>query len=83
MNTERPLGDVLAQARGDFIPQRPELAPWARSKLTHVRHASTGNVVTVPLIVADRVRLHGLDRALSEQDDFLEDWTRDGWGVAR
>jgi hypothetical protein len=47
-----------------------------------IEHASTGDVVVVPLGIADRVRIHGLDRAARYQD-----WTEPGdfaavtWGV--
>jgi hypothetical protein len=44
--------------------------------------ASTGNVVTVPLIIADRVHIHGIDTAARYQDDLEpHDWTPAGWGV--
>jgi hypothetical protein len=83
MNTERPLAEGLAHAWGDYFPQRPGRAPWTRSQLRHVQFARTGNVVTVPLIIADRVRLHGLDCALWEQDDLEPgDWMPIGWGVS-
>ena len=77
----RALADVIAYAWPDFVPERPERRPWQRS---HPRFelAHTGNVVTVPLRIADRVTLHGLDRPSFEQDEFFEDWTREGWTPA-
>jgi hypothetical protein len=81
--SERPLGDVLLHAIPDFTPEHPERAPWQRDQLDHVEHAHTGNIIIVPLKVADRVHLRGLDRPSYEQD-CLEpsDWTPAGWGVA-
>ena len=81
--SERPLDQVLVTAVEDFEPERPDRAPWHRSTLRHVEHAYTGNVVTVPLVVADRVHLGNVDRASDERDD-LEwfDSTPAGWGVA-
>ena len=43
----------------------------------------TGNVAVVPLVKADRVQLHGLDRASEWQNDLeLTDWMAVGWAVA-
>lgn len=83
MNTpERPLGDVLARAMDDFTPQRPDRPPWHQPTLTHVEHAYTGTVLTVPLIIADRVHLHGVGRPTDWQDDTeLADWLPITWGV--
>lgn len=84
MNRERPLGEVLARRwLDDFTPRRPDRAPWHQGTLAHVEHTTTGNVVTVPLIVADRVTLHGLDRPSDERDDTEPgDWHPVTWGVS-
>ncbi|MGZ4185012.1 MAG: hypothetical protein ACXVSF_06465 [Solirubrobacteraceae bacterium] len=84
-NNPRPLDQVLAQSLDDFTPQAPNRAPWARMDASPCEHASTGNVVTVPLIVADRVHLRNLDRPSYEQDwetGEPTDWTPLGWGVS-
>ena len=80
----RPLDQVLARAWGDFVPARPDRPPWHQPRALAVDHAYTGNVVTVPLVIADRVQLHGLDRP-SYNQDWLEpqDWFPVGWGVSR
>lgn len=80
--TPRPLGDVLAHAWSDFVPKHPERPPWHQPTLRGVELAYTGNICTVPLIVADRVHLHGLDRPSLDRDDLEPtDWTPAGWGV--
>lgn len=83
MNGERPLGEVLSRrSPDDFEPQTPDRAPWHRETLDYVEHATTGNVVTVPLVVADRVTLHGLDRPSDDRDDLEPgDWHPVTWGV--
>jgi hypothetical protein len=81
---ERPLADVLHRTPIDFTPAHPERRPWHQPTLRGVELASTGNVASVPLAIADRVHLHGLD-APSWDRDWLEptDWMRGpGWGVA-
>jgi hypothetical protein len=81
--TPRPLDQVLAHAWGDFTPEHPGRAPWLQPMRGRVELAYTGNVVTVPLGVADRVCLHGLDRPSWSQDELEPtDWMPVGWGVA-
>ena len=81
--SDRPLGDVLARAVGDFTPQHPFRPPWHRPTLRSVEHAATGNVAVVRLERADGVELHGLDRPSYEQDDLEPtDWMPIGWGVS-
>jgi hypothetical protein len=80
--SERPLSDVLRTAIPDFTPEHPQRAPWQREQLDHVEHAYTGNIIIVPLKIADRVHLRGLDRPSDERDDLEpSDWTPAGWGV--
>ena len=82
-HAERPLGDVLLYATGDFAPERPNRPPWHQPRDLPYEHASTGNVVTVPLKCADTAELHGLERPSYEQDwECPEDWTRQSWGVS-
>jgi hypothetical protein len=79
---ERPLGDVLMRAVTDYLPQRPNRAPWVQPSGEPVEVAATGNVLSVPLVIADRVNLHGLDGAPMWRDDLEpSDWTPAGWGV--
>jgi hypothetical protein len=78
-----PLDQVLLRNAGDFTPAHPNRPPWHQPTLREVQLVSTGNVATVPLALADRVYLHGLD-APSWERDWLEpgDWMRGpGWGV--
>jgi hypothetical protein len=81
---ERPLGGVLKRALDiEFTPAHPEREPWHQHTLDSVELVCTGNLVEVPLKVADRVSLRGLKRATWERD-YLEpwDWKRGpGWGV--
>jgi hypothetical protein len=80
---ERPLSDVLLRTPIDFTPAHPDRRPWHQPTLRSVELASTGIVATVPLAIADRVHLHGLDQPSWERD-WLEptDWMRGpGWGV--
>jgi hypothetical protein len=79
---ERPLGQVLATAWDDFAPERPNRAPWHQPTLRGYELAATGNVIEVPLLVADRVQLGNLG-VPSDYRDELEpfDWTPAGWGV--
>jgi hypothetical protein len=81
---ERPLADVLKRFReGEFEPALPERRPWHQHTLDSVELVCTGNLVEVPLEVADRVSLRGLKRPTWERD-YLEpwDWKRGpGWGV--
>lgn len=80
--SDRPLDQVLVTALDDFVPERPNRAPWHRSTLHHVEHAHTSNVVTVPLVVADRVHLRNVARASDERDELEPfDWTPAGWGM--
>jgi hypothetical protein len=81
-NVPRPLDQVLTHARGDFLPARPDRPPWWQPRSVIDEVAYTGNLVTAPLQVADRVHLHRLDRPSYEQD-WLEplDWFPAGWGV--
>lgn len=78
--SERPLGDVLTHAWGDFYPELPDRPPWRRMRLREIEVASTGNVAEVPVVIADRVVLHEL-AAPSDYRDDLEptDWTPAGW----
>ena len=79
-----PLGEVLSRRSLDgFTPQHPDRHPWAQPTLDHVELAYTGDVVTVPLVIADRVTLHGLDHPTWAQD-WTEpgDWLPQSWGVA-
>lgn len=77
------LDQVLAYPWGDFVPEHPGRAPWWQPRLYPVQPAYTGNIVTVPLVRADRAELHDLDRPSHEQD-WLEptDWMPVGWAVA-
>jgi hypothetical protein len=78
---ERPLGQVLATAWDDFVPQRPNRPPWHQPTLREVQVAYTGNIVIVPLEVADRVQLHNLGAPSDYRDDLeFFDWTPAGWG---
>lgn len=78
-----PLDRVLTRAWGDFTPKRPGRAPWHRPSHRPVKVAYTGNLITVPLEVADRVQLRGLDRPSWLRDDLEPfDWTPAGWGVS-
>jgi hypothetical protein len=81
--SDRPLGEVLARAFCDFYPQHPEREPWQQPTPLAIEFAVTDNRVTVPLQVADRVKLQGLDQPTFERD-YLEpfDWTPAGWGVS-
>jgi hypothetical protein len=83
-STERPLADVLHTTPGDFTPAHPNRPPWHQPTLREVELVSTGNIVTVPLVLADRVRLHGLEAPSWDRDDLEPtDWMRGpGWGVA-
>lgn len=74
------LDQVLSRRWADFTPRHPERAPWVQSEVDRIELASTGNVAAVPLVVADRVTLHGLDRPSWHQDSLEPgDWTRAGW----
>jgi hypothetical protein len=81
---ERPLEQVVARARCDFEPEHPGRAPWHKPTLRRVEIAITDNRAVVNLAVADRERLHGLNRPSYERD-WLEpyDWMPVGWGVGR
>jgi hypothetical protein len=80
---ERPLGDVLARALGDFTPEHPNRPPWHRPTLRGVEVAYTGNVAVVRLDRADRVELHGLDWPSDERDELEPtDWMPVGWAAA-
>ena len=80
---DRPLGEVLARSLGDFTPQHPNRAPWHRPTLRYVEVAITDNRAVVPLAIADRVQLRGLDRPTGWRDDLEPlDWTPAGWGVS-
>ena len=82
MKRQWPLDQVIATNSQDFVPERPDLPPWAQPRLRSVEYAATGNVVTVPLRIADRVQLRGLDRATRDPWDMLpEDMTRQSWGL--
>jgi hypothetical protein len=82
--SEGPLDQVLVRTPGDFTPAHPERAPWHQPTLDYTRldFAVTDNRVAVPLGIADRVQLHGLERPTHERD-WLEpfDWTPAGWGA--
>jgi hypothetical protein len=44
--------------------------------------ASTGNVCVIPLGLADKVKISGIDNAPRWRDDLEpHDWTPAGWGV--
>lgn len=78
-----PLDQVIATNPGGFAPRNPSRPPWLQPKPVPYELACTGNVATVPLIVADRAHLHGLDQPSWEQPwECPEDWTRQSWGVA-
>jgi hypothetical protein len=81
---ERPLDQVILFTPGDFTPAQPSRVPWRQPTLRVVDWASTGNITTVNLAVADRVHLHGLERPSWDRDDLEPtDWLRGpGWGVA-
>jgi len=77
-----PLDQVIATNPGGYVPERPDRPPWAQPRLRSVEYAATGNVVKVPLRIADRVRLRGLDQATLDPWDMLpEDMTRQSWGL--
>jgi hypothetical protein len=81
---ERPLSDVLHRAFDlEFTPEHPELAPWHQRTFDTVTLVCTGNLVEVPLEIADRVTLRGLNRPTWERDFFEPgDWRKGpGWGV--
>lgn len=79
----RPLDQVLTDAWQDFTPAHPNRPPWHRAQFGRVEVAYTGDVAVVPLEVADRVRLHGLDRPSCDVDDMLfEDQLPASWGVS-
>ena len=79
---ERPLDEVLSHGWSNFTPARPGRPPWHRPTLRHVEIATTGIVAIIPLEIADRAHLHGLDRPSDWQDDLEPfDWTPAGWGV--
>jgi hypothetical protein len=81
---ERPLGQVLTRAMYDFVPRRPRRAPWVQPSGRHVDIAQTGNVVTVPLVIADRVHVSGLGGPVIWRDDLEpSDWTPAAWGVTK
>ncbi len=78
----QPLDQVLARAWGDFVPRRPDRPPWWQPRSVVDEVAVTDNRAVVPLIVADRVHLCGLDRPTWMRDDLeFFDWTPAGWGV--
>jgi hypothetical protein len=81
---EQPLSDVLHRQREEFLPERPQDdPPWQQPAFDSVTLVCTGNLIEVPLDVADRVTLRGLNRPTWERD-YLEpgDWRRGpGWGV--
>jgi hypothetical protein len=86
--TPRPLGDVLAHTTGGFVPRHPDRPPWAsRQPIPHTV-AFTGTVEVVPLEVAGRVSIAGLDQVLDtgpayhEPDELLEDMVPSSWGVS-
>jgi hypothetical protein len=80
---ERPLSEVLVRTPGDFTPAHPSRAPWHQPTLRGFELASTGNLAEVPLVVADRVHLQGLEAPSWDRDDLEPtDWMRGpGWGV--
>jgi hypothetical protein len=79
----QPLDQVLARALGDFVPERPDRPPWHQPTLDQVQVAATGVVAVVPLAIADRVRLSGLDRRVPDPyAELPEDHTPAGWGVS-
>ena len=81
--TPRPLDEVLRHAIPDFTPEHPERPPWTQPTWRPVEVAATYNAVTVPLIAADRVQVHGIGRPTDLRDDLEPtDWTPAGWGVA-
>lgn len=84
MNTpDRSLDQVLSRRPfGDFEPERPESAPWHQPTLDHVELAYTGITHIVPLVVADRVHLHGVGYPTHEQDELEPgDWMPVTWGL--
>jgi hypothetical protein len=75
-----PLYRVLRRTWGDFTPERPRRSPWLQPTLRSVEVATTGNVVTVPLAVADRAQLRNLSRPTRVRDDLEPtDWMAVGW----
>jgi hypothetical protein len=82
---ERPLGDVLHRVPPEeFTPAHPEKEPpWQQPAFDSVTLVCTGNLVEVPLEIADRVSLVGLKRPTWERDFFEPgDWRKGpGWGV--
>ena len=66
----RPLAEVLARSFGDFTPQHPSRHPWTQPSHRPVEHAYTGITHIIPLGIADRVHLIGVDRPTT-----LQDWT--------
>lgn len=79
------LDEIIATNPGGLRPQYPGRPPWAQPSGRDVTVAITGNVVSVPLKVADRVRVRGLDRALAyglvDAEPIYEDMTRQSWGL--
>lgn len=78
------LDRVLARSYRDFTPTRPDRPPWLPQDVSVTYDlAYTGVVAVVPLKVADRVALHGLDRPSWDEDGVEPgDWTRAGWTPA-
>jgi hypothetical protein len=77
---DRPIDQVLARA-DEFGVQRPDEPPWLQSEVRSVEHASTGDVVRVPLGVADRANVHGLTHRERELPENPDDCTRQSWGL--
>jgi hypothetical protein len=76
-----PIDKLLARTSAeDFTPEHPNRPPWARGKVS-AEYASTGDVLTVPLGVADRVSLRGLGSLEREMPEDYEDMTPESWGV--
>lgn len=77
-----PLDEVIATNPGGFAPEHPEQPPWLQRSDREVQVAQTGDVVVVPLRLAGRVRVQGLDHAIADEiDELPEDHTLQSWGL--
>ena len=80
--SDQRLDLVLQRAWGHFTPEHPSRRPWRQGRVSYGL-AYTGNVAVVPLRIADRVQLRGLDRARYDRDDLEPtDWMPVGWATA-
>lgn len=80
----QPLDQVLARrGLGQFYPRHPDRRPWVQPLAAPVEVAYTGNSAVVPVEVADRAHVQGLERPTWDRDDLeFTDWMPVGWAVA-